>query len=177
MTARSRIGTQSFLRVRETAFVHGLFYGRRIFCCKTAQFGESSARIGFLPSTYEKQAANTAKTCATLRLELEIRCSIRLSYGRIRGAKLPLTAKGCNCRCKCTQWYRSRRAANLVLGPKPAEILASAEEVADATVHYSLTRCFSSHTLSRGFSRANDIRRWRASRQRKVHSRSLIGKR
>jgi len=35
------LACDSSTRAREVRLFHGAFYGRRIFCCKTTQFGET----------------------------------------------------------------------------------------------------------------------------------------
>ena len=74
------------------------FYGARIFCRKTAQCSETPRQCALLPVASRKTSCATSRKAAQkLVRQLEIRCSIRLSYGRRRSESNRASA-GCNLR-------------------------------------------------------------------------------
>src|SRR5438046_2808925 len=68
---------------KRAEFFTVVFYGLAICCCKTAQFCVKRCER-YWPETpsFCDDVQRTENTRKKLFLELEIRCSIRLSYGR-----------------------------------------------------------------------------------------------
>ena len=70
-----------------------IFYGPKAFLRKTAQFLSMQCKLDSLGFPMKSTLCNAVKTCAKVFLELEIRCSIRLSYGRRSRCNMSLRKK------------------------------------------------------------------------------------